>query len=168
MGIIVDGEEDFRTILSSIMEEEEFKALVAQNGDTALRMIRLDPPDIMLTDVKMPGMDGWELLKKAKDLDPDLPVVIVAGFADIPGAVGAIKVGAHDYLAKPFDNDEVIRVVRRALIRPQRSLGQIHPNVEPAPLNWWERSIASIHESPIQSLHSQAMILHILILKITT
>jgi FixJ family two-component response regulator len=69
----------------------------------------------MLTDVKMPGMDGWELLKKAKDLDPDLPVVMVAGFADIPGAVGAIKVGAHDYLAKPFDNYEVIRVVRRAL-----------------------------------------------------
>jgi two-component system nitrogen regulation response regulator GlnG len=69
----------------------------------------------MLVDVKMPRMDGWELLKKAKDLDPDLPVVMVTAFADIPGAVGAIKLGAHDYVAKPFDNDEVIRVVRRAL-----------------------------------------------------
>ena len=69
----------------------------------------------MLTDVKMPGMDGWELLKKAKDLDPDLPVVMITAFADIPGAVGAIKEGAHDYLPKPFDNYEVIRVVRRAL-----------------------------------------------------
>ena len=72
--LIVDDEEHFRTILSSIMEEEGFKASVAQDGDTALRMIRLDPPEILLTDVKMPGMDGWELLKKAKDLDPDLPV----------------------------------------------------------------------------------------------
>jgi two-component system nitrogen regulation response regulator GlnG len=113
--LIVDDEQPFRTVLSSIIEEEGFKTSVAQDGDTALRMIRRDPPDIMLTDVKMPGMDGWELLRKAKDLDPDLPVVMVTGFADIPGAVGAIKVGAHDYLAKPFDNYEVIRVVRRAL-----------------------------------------------------
>jgi two-component system nitrogen regulation response regulator GlnG len=113
--LIVDDEEHFRTVLSSIMEAEGIKAAVAQDGDTALRMIRLDPPDIMLTDAKMPGMNGWELLKKAKELDPDLPVVMVTGFADIPGAVGAIKGGAHDYLAKPFDNYEAIRVVRRAL-----------------------------------------------------
>lgn len=113
--LIVDDEKHFCTVLSSIMGEEGFKVLEAQDGDTALRMIRVNRPDIMLTDVKMPGMDGWELLKKAKDLDPDLPVVMVTGFADIPGAVGAIKVGAHDYLAKPFDNYEVIRVVRRAL-----------------------------------------------------
>jgi two-component system nitrogen regulation response regulator GlnG len=78
-------------------------------------MLRVNSPDIMLTDVKMPGMDGWELLKKAKDLDPDLTVVMITAFADIPGAVGAIKEGAHDYLPKPFDNYEVIRVVRRAL-----------------------------------------------------
>ena len=113
--LIVDDEEHFRTILSSVMEEEGFKVLEAQDGDTALRMLRVNSPDIMVTDVKMPGMDGWELLKKAKDLDPGLPVVMVTAFADIPGAVGAIKVGAHDYLAKPFDNYEVIRVVRRAL-----------------------------------------------------
>ncbi len=113
--LVVDDEEPFRMVLSSIMEEEGFKALVAQDGDTALRMIRVHAPDIMLSDVKMPGMDGWELLKKAKDLDPDLPVVMVTAFADIPGAVGAIRGGAHDYVAKPFDNYEVIRVVRRAL-----------------------------------------------------
>jgi len=113
--LIVDDEEHFRTILTTIMEEEGFKVLEAQDGDTALRKIRVNSPDIMLTDVKMPGMDGWELLKKAKDLDPDLPVVMVTAFADIPGAIGAIREGAHDYLPKPFDNYEVIRVVRRAL-----------------------------------------------------
>ncbi len=113
--LVVDDEKHFRTILSSLMEKEGFKALVAEDGDTALRMIRVHAPDVMLTDIKMPGMDGFELLKKAKDLDPDLPVVMVTAFADIPGAVGATKVGAHDYLAKPFDHGEVIRVVRRAL-----------------------------------------------------
>ena len=113
--LVVDDEEHFRTILSSIMEEEGFKVLEAQDGEAALRMLRVNSPDIMLTDVKMPGMDGWELLKKAKDLDPDLPVVMITAFADIPGAVGAVKGGAHDYLPKPFDNYEVIRVVRRAL-----------------------------------------------------
>ena len=113
--LIVDDEEHFRTILSSIMGEEGFKVLEASDGETALRMLRVSSPDVLLTDVKMPGMDGWELLKRAKDLDPDLPVVMITAFADIPGAVGAIKEGAHDYLPKPFDNFEVIRVVRRAL-----------------------------------------------------
>jgi DNA-binding NtrC family response regulator len=125
--LIVDDEEHFCSILSSLVEKEGFTALVAGDGDTALRMIRVHAPDIMLSDVKMPGMDGWELLKKAKDLDPDLPVVMVTGFADIPGAVGAIKLGAHDYVAKPFDNHEVIRVVRRALAERElkRKVGEI-------------------------------------------
>ena len=130
--LIVDDEEHFCGLLSSLVEKEGFKALVAEDGDTALRMIRVDAPDIMLADVKMPGMDGWELLKKAKDLDPDLPVVMVTAFADIPGAVGAVKLGAHDYVAKPFDNNEVIRVVRRALAERElkRKVGELSSRLQ--------------------------------------
>ena len=130
--LIVDDEEHFRTNLCLLMEKEGFKALVAEDGDTALRIIRVHAPDIMLSDVQMPGMDGWELLKKARDLDPDLPVVMVTGFADIPGAVGAIKVGAHDYVAKPFDNYEVIRVVQRALAERElrRRVGELSSRLQ--------------------------------------
>ncbi len=113
--LIVDDETNFCTMLSSIMKKEGYKPLVAMDGETALKSLRVEAPDMMLTDFKMPGMNGIELLKRAKELDPDLPVVMITAYADIPGAVSLIKLGAHDYLPKPFDNNEVIRVVRRAL-----------------------------------------------------
>lgn len=113
--LIVDDEKISRTILSSLVKQEGFEALVVHDGDAALKMISSEVPDILLTDVKMPGMDGMEVLKKAKSLDPDLPVVLITAHAELQEAVQAIKAGAHDYLAKPLDNQEVIRVVHRAL-----------------------------------------------------
>jgi two-component system nitrogen regulation response regulator GlnG len=113
--LIVDDEKDICTLLSSLMKREGFEALVSQNGDTAIKMIRSEAPDIMLLDVKMPAMDGMEVLRQAKNLDRDLPVVMITAYAEIHGAVEAIRAGAHDYLAKPFDNHEVIRVIHRAL-----------------------------------------------------
>ena len=130
--LVVDDEKDFCTILSTLLKKEGFKVLTAMDGETALRTLRVESPDVMLTDLKMPGMNGTELLKKAKDLDPDLPVVMVTAFADIPGAVNAIKVGAHDYLGKPFDNYEVIRVVQRALAerRLKRNLSELSSKLQ--------------------------------------
>ena len=69
----------------------------------------------MLVDIKMPEMDGMEVMRQAKDVDADLPVVVLTAYAIIHGAVKAIKAGAHDYLSKPFDDQEVIRVIHRAL-----------------------------------------------------
>jgi len=113
--LIVDDDKDICEILSVLMRREGLKTLVAHNGDTALNIIRSKMPDVMLLDIKMPGMDGMEVLKRAKDLDEGLPVVMITAYANIQGAVDAIRLGAHDYLAKPFDDHEVIRVVRRAL-----------------------------------------------------
>ena len=113
--LIVDDEEHICAALTSVVKEEGFKALVARDGATALETIRLESPDLMLTDIKMSGMDGMELMRRAKDVDPDLPVVMITAYAEIRGAVKAIKAGAHDYLSKPFNNQEVIRVVHRAL-----------------------------------------------------
>lgn len=113
--LIVDDEEDICRILSRLIKKEGFIALVARDGHTALKMISLDMPDVLLVDFKMPGMDGMEVLKRAKIMDPDLPVIMITAYADIPGAVKAMKAGAHDYLAKPFEHHEVVRIVHRAL-----------------------------------------------------
>ncbi len=88
---------------------------MACNGFDALKLIKSELPEILFTDFRMPGMDGIELMTKAKKLDPDLPVVFITAYADVPGAVNAMKMGAHDYLVKPFDHHEIVRVMHRAL-----------------------------------------------------
>jgi len=113
--LIVDDDENICEILSLLVKKEGLKTLVAHEGDTALKIIRSKMPDIVLLDIKMPGMDGIEVLKRVKELDENLPVVMITAYANIQGAVDAIRLGAHDYLAKPFDDHEVIRVVYRAL-----------------------------------------------------
>lgn len=113
--LIVDDEKDLCAVLSQLISREGYQCLTAHEGETALKMVYSQAPDLILLDFKMPGMDGMEVLRKAKELDKSLPVVMITAFADIPGAVAAMKAGVHDYLAKPFDNNEVIRVVQRAL-----------------------------------------------------
>lgn len=113
--LIVDDEQEICKYLSVLMQEEGFAALVAHDGHTALKMIVSETPDVMLSDIRMPGMDGIELLKETKKLEPDIPVIMITGYAGIHGAVDAMRAGAHDYLAKPFTHHEVIRVVHRAL-----------------------------------------------------
>jgi DNA-binding NtrC family response regulator len=88
---------------------------VAHDGETGLKLVQSNPPDVLLVDLKMPDMDGMEVLRRAKELDQDLPVVMITAYGGVHGAVEAIRGGAHDYLAKPFDPHEVIRVIHRAL-----------------------------------------------------
>ena len=113
--LIVDDEKPICTALASLVKAEGFKVVTAENGATALEKIRSESPDLMLADIKMPGMDGMELMHRTRDVDPDLPVVMITAYAEVHGAVGAIKAGAHDYLSKPFNNEEVLRVIHRAL-----------------------------------------------------
>ena len=113
--LIVDDDEDICRMLATLIEREGFKAIMANDGEPALESIRSASPDLMLLDMRMPNMDGSEVLAHAKELDPDLPVVIITAFGEIHGAVEAIKAGAYDYLTKPFEHDDVIRVVHRAL-----------------------------------------------------
>jgi two-component system nitrogen regulation response regulator GlnG len=114
--MIVDDNSELCEILAHCLETEGFNTQVVHDGEDALGMMRSQVPDVMLLDIKMPGMDGLEVLRRAKEIDPDLPVVMITASAEIQGAVEAIKSGAHDYLAKPFDNYEVLRVVYRSLV----------------------------------------------------
>lgn len=113
--LVVDDEEEIRKILSRILEKEGFKVITALDGQQALQRICNDAPDIILLDVRMPGLNGMEVLKKIREIDDDLPVVLVTAYADIHQAVEAMKEGACNYLAKPFDNNEVVWITSRAL-----------------------------------------------------
>ncbi len=113
--LIIDDDKQICVILSALVKKEGFEVLTAYEGEKALKIVRSKAPDLMLVDMRLPGMDGMEVMRQAKEIVPELPVVFITAHADARGAVNAIKAGAHDYLSKPFDNQEVIRVAHRAL-----------------------------------------------------
>ena len=113
--LVADDEEEIRKILSRILEKEGFEVITASDGEQAMQKICSDIPDAVLLDVRMPGLNGMEVLKKIKAIEENLPVVLVTAYADTHQAVEAMKEGAYDYLAKPFDNNEVVWITSRAL-----------------------------------------------------
>ena len=113
--LVADDEEEIRNILSRILEKEGFEVITASDGEQAMQKICSDIPDAVLLDVRMPGLNGMEVLKKIKAIEENLPVVLVTAYADTHQAVEAMKEGAYDYLAKPFDNNEVVWITSRAL-----------------------------------------------------
>jgi two-component system nitrogen regulation response regulator GlnG len=113
--LVVDDEKDICDILFRVLERGGFSPCIAHDGDTALHMIRTGMPDLLISDVKMSGMDGMELLRRAKELNPNLPVLMITGWGGIDGAVRAIKAGAFDYLAKPIKALELLDKIKSAL-----------------------------------------------------
>jgi two-component system nitrogen regulation response regulator GlnG len=117
--LVVDDEADARSNLTHILEKEGVRVVTAADGLQAMQSIQSALPDVVLLDVHLPGISGIEVLKRIRLLDDDLPVVLITAFADMRQSVEAIKVGAYDYLAKPFDNNEVARITCRALSEGQ-------------------------------------------------
>jgi two-component system nitrogen regulation response regulator GlnG len=113
--LVVDDEEAICQLISHLLEQEGFVPLVALDGKTALQRLRTASPDLLIVDLKLPDLDGLEILRQAKALDEDLPVVILTAYAKVHGAVEAMRTAAFDYLAKPYDHQELVRVVRSAL-----------------------------------------------------
>ena len=106
--LVVDDELSLRDSLKEWLEEEGFTTGMAESGQQALDMLAKDNYQLMLSDIKMPGMDGVELLTRAKKNYPDLGVVMMTAYATIDTAVDAMKIGAHDYLTKPFDPELLV------------------------------------------------------------
>jgi two-component system nitrogen regulation response regulator GlnG len=102
-------------LLSAFLKQEVITTVAVHSGQAALEMIRSEHPDALVVDMKLPDMDGMQMMKEAKALDEDLPVILITGYPEIRGAVAAMRAGAHDYLAKPLKHHEVLRVVFRAL-----------------------------------------------------
>lgn len=124
---IVDDEPSILNTLSSILEDEGYQVSVAKSGPEALKLIRTDPPDLVLLDIWMPEMDGLETLKRARQQIPGLLVVMMSGHGSFETAVKATKLGAYDYLEKPLDLEKVTILVRNAL--HQRKLEEENLNL---------------------------------------
>jgi two-component system response regulator HydG len=113
--LIVDDEPDMVDSCARILRRAGHRCLTATDPQRALALLESERPDLLLTDLKMPGFDGLALLRRAHELDPALPVVVITAFATIESAVAAIKEGAFDYLPKTFSADQLSLVVERAL-----------------------------------------------------
>src|SRR5882672_1429490 len=120
--LVIDDEAAIRDSLRMILEYEHYEFLGASNGPDGLAQVQRERPDLVLLDIKMPGMDGMEVLRKLRELDDTLPVVIISGHGTLATAVEAIKAGATDFLDKPLSSERVIVTLHNAL--KQRELGR--------------------------------------------
>jgi two-component system response regulator AtoC len=123
--LIVDDEKLLLHSLKTALSRGGYQALTAASGEEALESFRENNPDIILLDVKLPDMDGMQVLKKIKAVDGNVPVIIMTAFSGIKGAVEAIKLGAYDYIAKPFDIDELKFVLARSLAS-QKAVAEVN------------------------------------------
>ena len=113
--IIVDDEQSYRQLLTLVFEDDGNSIRTAMNGRQALALIDEEAPDVIISDVKMPDMDGIELLRAVREIQPDLGVILMTAFASVETAREAFKLGADDFIQKPFDVEELKLIVRKAL-----------------------------------------------------
>ena len=113
--LIVDDEKNYRVVLEALLAPEGYEILTAGTGREALKLVREADVDLVITDMKMPGMSGMELLDGAKEIKPDLPVIMMTAYGTIEMAVEAMKKQAYDYITKPFQNEELKLTIRKAL-----------------------------------------------------
>jgi two-component system NtrC family response regulator len=113
--LIVDDEINYTRIIAAVLEDEGFETLTANSGPDALATLSESDVDLVLTDMKMPAMDGIDLLERIKKEDADLPVIMMTAHGTVEKAVEAMQKGAYNYILKPFDNDRLVLYVNKAI-----------------------------------------------------
>lgn len=113
--LIIDDEVDLCDIISRILHQAGYVTYVANNGNEGIEILQKEFPHVVILDVRMPVMSGIETLKYIKNINSDIPVIIITAYGEIRSAVEAIKLGAYDYFTKPFNNDEIVLTVKRAI-----------------------------------------------------
>src|ERR671939_1248485 len=117
--LVIDDEAAIRESLRMTLEYEGYEFMAAATGQEGLALVEREAPDLVLLDVKMPGMDGIEVLERLRNMNDALPVVVVSGHGTISKAVEATKQGAFDFIEKPFASDRVLVSLRNALDQRQ-------------------------------------------------
>ena len=115
--LVCDDKENFTKLFRRLLPEDRFDVTTAGDGARAIALVGAGNFDVVVTDIRMPGADGVAVLREALARDPDVEVILMTAYATVPAAVEAIRLGAYDYLAKPFEPDEALLIVERALER---------------------------------------------------
>ena len=115
--LIIDDEESIRDSCSQVLSKEGYATDKAEDGSVGLNKAKEMKPDLVLVDLKMPGISGMEVLESLKEIDPDIVSIVITGYATIESAVEAMKLGAYDYIPKPFTPNELRIITRRGLER---------------------------------------------------
>ncbi len=113
--LVVDDDESLREFLEILLQKEGYRVVAASSGEEALECLEKEDVSLVISDIRMPGMDGVSLLRAIKSRRPDMPVVLITAFASMDSAVDAMKEGAWDYLTKPFRIEELREILERAL-----------------------------------------------------
>ncbi len=127
--LVVDDDRDILAVLEARLSSIDYRVLTASGGEEALRLLKSGPVDLMISDVKMPGMGGMDLFSAAQQVRPGLPVMFLTAYGTIPDAVKAMKAGAVEYLTKPFNGRELVSKVQEVLRKssPKQSLDSLPP-----------------------------------------
>ncbi len=118
---IVDDDRSIRWVLTKALQRDGLAATPFETGDEALAALERERPDVLITDIRMPNLNGLDLLERVHQRFPELPVIVITAHSDLDAAVSAYQGGAFEYLPKPFDVDEAVALVRRALATAQAS-----------------------------------------------
>ena len=117
--LVVDDEEPIRKTMRMTLEYEGFEVTEAPSGVEAIQAVEQDPPDLIFLDIKMPGIDGLEVLEQLKEKSPSIQVIIISGHGNVETAVQATKLGAFDFIEKPLETERVLLAVRNAAERKE-------------------------------------------------
>ncbi|WP_396588354.1 nitrogen regulation protein NR(I) [Bermanella sp. R86510] len=129
---IIDDDRSIRWVLEKALEQENIESHSFESGEKVLNALNREIPDAIVSDVRMPGIDGLELLKHIHDVQPDVPVIIMTAHSDLDSAVNSYQQGAFEYLPKPFDVDEAVSLIKRAINhRQENALTQQQAPAEP-------------------------------------
>lgn len=113
--ILVDDDHDLRRAVKQTLELEDFEVTGFDSGKPALHALKRDWPGVVVTDIRMPGLDGLQFMARVKDIDADIPVILITGHGDVSTAVKAIQDGAYDFVEKPFRNARLLDILHRAI-----------------------------------------------------
>jgi len=113
--LVIDDEPDIGWLFSKILSEEGYKVLISLNGEEGISKIKKEKPDLVFLDLKLPGMDGIEILKEIRTFDKDLLIIVLTAYETVKTAVEAMKLGAYDYLSKPVNIERIKTTIKNAI-----------------------------------------------------
>ena len=113
--LIIDDDDQLRKSFEKLLLEEGYEAKGAASGEAGLKSLSSDVPDLVILDMRLPGMNGFETFKAIHRIEPKLPVIIMTAYGTTETAIEATKLGAFDYILKPFEIPDILRVIKEAL-----------------------------------------------------